>query len=39
MKLLKCSSRKDIDDKYYISVAVECLDVKNNDKTKDNKKR
>ncbi len=30
---------KDIDDKYYISVTVECLDVKNNDKTKDNKKR
>ncbi|WP_418906462.1 RNA-guided endonuclease TnpB family protein (plasmid) [Borreliella turdi] len=29
---------KDADDKYYISVAVECLDVKNNDKTKDNKK-
>ncbi len=29
---------KDTDDKYYISVAVECLDVKNNDKTKDNKK-
>ncbi len=26
------------DDKYYISVAVECLDVKNNDKTKCNKK-
>uniref|UniRef100_UPI000464427F RNA-guided endonuclease TnpB family protein n=1 Tax=Borrelia hispanica TaxID=40835 RepID=UPI000464427F len=29
---------KDTDDKYYISVAVECLDVKNNDKTKCNKK-
>ncbi|WP_420025567.1 RNA-guided endonuclease TnpB family protein (plasmid) [Borreliella yangtzensis] len=29
---------KDTDDKYYISIAVECLDVKNNDKTKDNKK-
>ncbi|WP_210372985.1 RNA-guided endonuclease TnpB family protein [Borreliella garinii] len=29
---------KDTDDKYYISVTVECLDVKNNDKTKDNKK-
>nr|WP_226047819.1 MULTISPECIES: hypothetical protein [Borreliella]AAU85953.1 hypothetical protein BGP103 [Borreliella bavariensis PBi] len=30
---------KDTDDKYYISVAVECLDSKNNNKTKDNKKR
>ncbi|MBB5141519.1 transposase [Borreliella afzelii] len=29
---------KDADDKYYISVAVECLDAKNNNKTKDNKK-
>ncbi|APJ09318.1 transposase (plasmid) [Borreliella afzelii] len=29
---------KDTDDKYYISVAVECLDAKNNNKTKDNKK-
>ncbi|WP_422850426.1 RNA-guided endonuclease TnpB family protein, partial [Borreliella afzelii] len=29
---------KDTDDKYYISVAVECLESKNNNKTKDNKK-
>ncbi|APJ09240.1 transposase (plasmid) [Borreliella afzelii] len=27
---------KDPDDKYYISVAVECLDAKNSNKTKDN---
>lgn len=29
---------KDADNKYYISVAVECLDIKNNNKTRDDKK-
>lgn len=30
---------KDTDNKYYISVAVECLDIKNNNKTRDDKKQ
>ncbi|WP_215536331.1 hypothetical protein [Borreliella bavariensis] len=29
---------KDTDNKYYISGAVECLDIKNNNKTRDEKK-
>ncbi|WP_158309995.1 MULTISPECIES: hypothetical protein [Borreliella] len=29
---------KDTNNKYYISVAVECLDAKNNNKTRDDKK-
>ncbi|WP_210362479.1 hypothetical protein [Borreliella garinii] len=29
---------KDTDNKYYISAAVECLDIKNNNKTRDDKK-
>lgn len=30
---------KDTDNKYYILVAVECLDIKNNNKTRDDKNR
>ncbi len=30
---------KDTDNKYYISAAVECLDIKNNNKTRDDKNR
>lgn len=40
MKLLKnVAIEKDTDNKYYISAAVECLDIKNNNKTRDDKNR
>ncbi len=39
MSLLKMyQQKKDVDDKYYISITVQCLDTKNNSETKGNKK-